>query len=171
MSATIAVTPLNTTVNLQSSDPSRVSLAQGSISGPGTVQLIIGPAPSAAVNDVALSAVASNSAGQDIDQKSVTVVELTSINIEYPLRNDNNGTFTSGANEDRIDLGAVTTPDILANTVTWEVDDDHRDAIDSGNPVDPQAAANVSFTANPPAAPNGRRAPLSYRIRAKLTIN
>ena len=169
-SASITVTPSDTPVTLQSSDPSRVSFAQGSIIGSGSVQLLISTTPSASPNDVVLTATASNEQGQDTDEKRVTVVELTSVNVRYPLANDNNGTFTSRANENRVDVEAVTTPNVLGDTVTWEIDDDPRDSYDSGNPNDPPQGANVNFNGTAPAAPNGRGFPLSYRIRARLNI-
>jgi|GEM_PF-2033278 len=170
-SASVTVTPLGTPVTLQSSNPNRVSFAQGSITGSGNVQLVISNTPSTSPNDVVLTAIASNEHGQDTDEKRVAVVELTNVNVEYPLANDNNGTFTSRANENRINLEAVTTPDILGDTVTWETDDDPRDSNNSGNPDDPAPGANVNFIVNPPAAPNGRGFPLSYRIRATLNVD
>jgi len=165
--ATITVRPAGATVGLQSSNPARVTFAQSSIVGSGSVPLIIGTLPSGAEDDITLAADTTTSGGHASDAVDVTVVQLTRVDVHYLT----GGTFTTLAAERQVDLEGVTTPDVRADTVTWQVDDDPRDAIDSGDPADPAAGAYVSFDASPPPAPAGRGAPLSYRVGARLTID
>ncbi|MFH0774027.1 MAG: fibronectin type III domain-containing protein [bacterium] len=83
--------------------------------------------------------------------------------------------FTTQSPENLIRCIADIKPDSLDATynsqIEWEIDDNPGDGINSGNPLDPERGNNVYLTATPTTAPNGRGAPLSYRIRASLTIN
>ena len=171
--AQISTSAPDVVVQLSSSDPSKVAFAQASIVGSGTVQLIVGDTPSAAVGDITLTAVAQTDDGTATATQQVSIVELTGILVRYPLSTDGTGTFTSRAAENVIGLEAQMVPptSALSNSVTWTVDDDPRDAVDCGDPADPPAGMTAQFSVNPPPASNGRGAPLSYRIRATLTVN
>lgn len=88
---------------------------------------------------------------------------------------NDNISFTTRAPENRILCVADIKPDSLDITynsqIEWEIDDDPRDQIDSGDPLDPERGNTVTLTITAPQTPNGRTAPLSYRIRAFVIIN
>ncbi|MEW6104635.1 MAG: D-Ala-D-Ala carboxypeptidase family metallohydrolase, partial [bacterium] len=101
-------------------------------------------------------------------------IELSLTISQITLPNDNIS-FTTQPGENRIRCLADIKPDYLDaaynSQIEWEIDDDPRDNYQSGNPADPERGNDVNLTITAPAAPNGRRFPLSYRIRAFVTAN
>ena len=97
----------------------------------------------------------------------ITVIQVTPSN--------DNISFTTQTGENRIRCIADIKPDSLDaqynSQIEWEIDDTPGDGIDSGNPPDPERGNDVYLTLTAPTAPNGRPAPLSYRITASVRIN
>jgi hypothetical protein len=54
--------------------------------------------------------------------------------------------------------------------ITWDVVDNPDDTINSGDPTDPDDGETVTFEITAPADTDGRGAPLSYLIKASVTI-
>jgi len=86
-------------------------------------------------------------------------------------------TFTTQTGENQISCVADIKPDSLDATyngnIEWDIEDNPNVGGDSGNPNDPNNGNTITWSASIPPIPrdsDGRGFPLSYRIRARLTI-
>ena len=101
---------------------------------------------------------------------SATVFDVE-LGITYPLTNQNNGTFTSKSGEKNITVQASINPSIPNALMVWDITDDDRDSIDSGDPQNPENGMNCTFIANQGSTSSPRNAPLSYKIKATLALD
>jgi len=108
-------------------------------------------------------------------------IHFTAYRMRIEIISPDPSTFTFVSQDPRgtpvqITATAITYDPNLDSQIVWQVVDDPDDAIDSGDPVPEPvtAGSTLTFTIGtggvPPAALNGRGAPLAYRISAGITV-
>jgi hypothetical protein len=169
--AVVSVDPPGTVATLRSSNPQRVSFAEAEVTGVQSVRLIVSEQPSDHQGDTTLTASVQGPDGSVESSVVVTVIKLDHIEIRYPLRDDQGGTFTTQEGENLVEVEAITCPDNLrARFTEWSVTAPDDDNAESGNPSDPSPGSPSSFCADPPLEPAGRAGPLRYKVKASLLL-